>query len=208
MSILKSDLISEIKTVKLDGNSITFSVTYSKKSQMPYVIILLHGGFNFPSDATKELDMVSYARAGFICLGIKYPENNTKNISLPKDVAEVIDLAEWAWAHWPKLKGLFLIGVSRGGFVAYHALSKFQDGYSMFNKTVVCCGPTDLPDLKKTTMIPQATLKKMWPYFNWANNEISSSPTHHAKAISKHPLFLAYGKKDMIVPIAQGNLMW
>jgi dipeptidyl aminopeptidase/acylaminoacyl peptidase len=206
MSIFKNDLVSATKNIEINGNKITFNLMYSKKAQMPMVIIQLHGGFGFPSDVTESLDLVAYAKAGFVCLQIKYPNDNTKAISLNADVAEVHDLAGWAKQQWPRMKGLFLIGVSRGGFVAYHVLA---DPIALgVDKTVVCCGPTDLTLLRKTTSMPKRTLDRLWPYLNWANSETVSSPIYYAKEIAKYPLYMAYGVKDTIIPIEQGRRMW
>jgi dipeptidyl aminopeptidase/acylaminoacyl peptidase len=206
MNPFKNDLVSVVKTINVGGNSITFSLTYSKKNQVPMVIIYLHGGFSFVEDGKEYQDLSAYARAGFVCLGIKYPEDDTKNIGLLKDVIEVYDLWGWAKKQWPRAKGIFLVGVSRGGFVAYHALADYPR--SLFDKGVVCCGPTDLTLLRKTTAMPKPTLDRLWSYLNWANSEIVSSPIYYTKTIGAGPLYMAYGVKDTIIPIEQGRRMW
>jgi dipeptidyl aminopeptidase/acylaminoacyl peptidase len=206
MSIFKNDLVSVVKTINVGGNSITFSLTYSKKNQIPWIILYLHGGFSFVPDGKEYQDLSAYARAGFVCLAIKYPADDSKAITLNADVAEVHDLAYWAKQQWPKMKNLFLVGVSRGGFVAYHTLT---DMIALgVDKTVVCCAPTDLTLLRKTTAMPKPTLDRLWPYLNWANSEVVSSPIYYAQEVGKHPIFMGYGKNDFIIPIAQGNLMW
>ncbi len=208
------DLVYGVKTIEIDGNKITGNFCYSKKNQIPYGIIYCHGAFDFVPDAIQYKDLTRYALEGYICFGIKYEVEGIENCNLMMDTKEVCDAARWMKKQFPKMKAIYLIGVSRGGFVAYHTMIQYGD---WFGGCIVCVGPTNLPVLEKTTVLQKDILDKTMKYFAFSGGDKElSSPTYYAEALSKKPLFLVYGELDNTVPDhirspleeRQGEYLW
>ncbi|MBM4341336.1 MAG: hypothetical protein FJ110_17540 [Deltaproteobacteria bacterium] len=211
------DLFAGVKKEKvhgtIHGNRIR-GIEYVPKTPTPDLgIVYLRGGFE-PISLKEDYKDVKYlASIGFRVFVLSYEGEfqGLRGISLLQDTKDAADAATWMRA-FRFVKEVGLIGVSRGGFAAYHAFAQYQ---GHFSKLACLVAPTDLklfregdPEKKipKTTIFP-ALMERMWPYFVFTGDEKTSSPIYYAEKMRNKPLLLIYGSQDTIVPKEHGEIM-
>lgn len=196
----------DIITLTYNGNKISGIFFPAKKNFAGSAIVYCHGGFGGTGDASGYVDAIKYAEAGFPVFLIKYENEGTRGINLPKDVDEVGDGAKALKEFLKKINRLFLLGVSRGGFVAYHVMAKYN---SIFDGCIIHAAPTDLttwvPIAERLKAIPEVKMEdEIKPYFTWLKTQdnplFKSSPIAYIHELRKKPMSLNYGIQDLIVP--------
>jgi dipeptidyl aminopeptidase/acylaminoacyl peptidase len=212
-----NDLFSGVKKKKvyeiINGHIIRGVEYIPKKPNPDLGIVYLHGGFEPISIKDEYKDVKYLASIGFQILVLSYEEEfmGIRGVSLLQDTKEAADAANWM-KKYRFVKNVGLMGVSRGGFVAYHTFIQYQDHFS---KCACLVAPTDLHILREgdaerkipKTEINPKVLDRMWKYFVFTGDENTSSPIYYSEKLRNKPLLLIYGSQDMIVPEGQGEIM-
>jgi dipeptidyl aminopeptidase/acylaminoacyl peptidase len=197
----------------MNGNLIRGIEYIPKTANQALGIVYLHGGFRPIStkDAYKHVEYL--ASIGFRILVLSYEGEFRvrRGMSLLQDTKEAADAASWM-KKFRFVKNVGLMGVSRGGFAAYHTFIQYQDHFS---KLACLAAPTDLNILREgdaekkipKTGIPPNLLETMWKYFVFTGDENTSSPIYYAERLRNKPLLMIYGLQDTIVPKGQGEIM-
>ena len=197
----------------INGNRIRGIEYIPKTPNLDLGIVYLHGGFG-PISIKDDYKEVKYlASIGFQVLVLSYQRefHGIRGMSLLQDTKEAADAACWM-KTFRLVRNVGLMGVSRGGFTAYHTFVQYQDDFS---KLACLVAPTDLNILREgdaerqipKTIIHPKLLDKMWKYFVFTGDEHTSSPIYYAERLRNKPLLMIYGSQDTIVPKGQGEIM-
>ncbi len=197
----------------IHGNRIR-GIEYIPKRPNPDLgIVYLRGGFEPLSIKEDYKDVEYFASIGFHIFVLSYEGEfqGIRGMSLLQDTKEAADAASWM-KTFRFFKNVGLIGVSRGGFAAYHAFVQYQDHFS---RLACLVAPTDLNLLREgdaenkipKTKIHPLLLDRMWKYFVFTGDEKTSSPIHYAGKMRNKPLLMIYGSQDTIVPKGHGEKM-
>ena len=210
-------LFSGVKKEKVYGTihgNVIRGMEYVPKTPNPDLgIVYLHGGFAPVSTKDEYKDVKYLASLGFQVLVLSYEGEfrGMRGMSLLQDTREAADAASWM-KTFRFVKNVGLMGVSRGGFAAYHTFIQYQDHFS---KLACLAAPTDLNIFKEgdagkkipKTGMPPRLLRGMWKYFVFTGDEDTSSPIYYADRLRNKPLLMIYGLQDTIVPQGQGEIM-
>ncbi len=188
---------------EVEGNSISAYLYIPKplKNWNGQAIVILHGAFHLAGYKDYE-DAKAYANMGFGILLLKY--DNEKSIDLVKDRKEVLDAVKRFREKYPQIKKLNLMGVSRGGFVAFHV---WLVASGLFDKAAILVAPAHLPSMRES-LVKNGLWKHIepyWSYFHFPGDEETSSPVHYIPAMREGSLMVFYGLKDNTVPADQGE---
>lgn len=197
----------------IHGNRVR-GIEYIPKTPNPDLgIVYLRGGFEPISVKVDYKDVEYLASIGFHVFVLSYEGEfqGIRGMSLLQDTKEAADAASWM-KTFRFVKNVGLIGVSRGGFAAYHAFVQYQDHFS---RLACLVAPTDLNLLREgnvekkipKTKIHPLLLDRMWRYFVFTGDENTSSPIHYAEKMRNKPLLMIYGSQDTIVPKGHGEIM-
>jgi pimeloyl-ACP methyl ester carboxylesterase len=162
-------------------------------------IIYCHGGFaNILTD--KEFpDVLNYCKNGFTVMVLKFEDDSGNPPDPNRDRIEVKDAATVLRKIVPNLTDVYLVGVSRGGYVALEAFAYFPDA---FKKCVAMIAPTDMENYdwsvwRELHGEKEGFIKAAQQYFSEA-----PSPMRLAEE-GKYDgtrMLLLYGGKDRICP--------
>ncbi len=150
----------------------------------PTVIIYCHGGFLKTNKSYPDAKFL--ARQGYLVAAVKYAAAK----SLEEDLAAVKKVRDEVGDG-----KTFIMGISRGGFLALQAFLSDNDGY---DGAIIVAGPTSVS--RWHTGFPLSREQKV--YFASGLDAIDNVD------IIKKPLFLIYGTGDSIVPASQGKLLF
>ncbi len=165
-------------------------------------IIYCHGGFTNIQNDMEFPDVLNYCNYGFTVLVLKFQDENGHP---PDPIRDRIDVKEAATAlrkKVPHLTDVFLVGVSRGGYVALEALAYFPND---FKKVVAIMAPTDIENYdwnvwREMHGDKDFLIKAAQKYFTQ-----TPSPMKLAEAgkYDGSKMLLLYGGKDPICPPRQ-----
>ena len=212
-----SGLFSGVKKEKvygtINGNTIRGIEYIPKTPNLELGIVYLHGGFGPVSTKDEYKDVEYLASIGFQILVLSYEEEfrGIRGMSLLQDTKEAADAASWM-RTFRFVKNVGLMGVSRGGFTAYHTFIQYQDNFS---KLACLAAPTDLNILREgdaekkipKTIIHPKLLDRVWKYAVFTGDENTSSPIYYAERLRNKPLLMIYGLQDTMVPKGHGEIM-
>lgn len=211
------ELLAEVKKEKvhgtIQGNRIRGVEYIPRTPNADLGIVYLRGGFE-PLSLREDYQDVEYlASIGFRIFVLSYEGEfqGIHGMSLLQDTKEAADAAVWMKTI-RDVKQVGLMGVSRGGFAAYHAFAQYQEHFS---RLACLVAPTDLTLLREgnaekkipKTKIHPLLLERMWKYFVFTGEEKTSSPIYYAEKMRNKPLLMIYGARDTIVPKGHGEIM-
>lgn len=174
-------------------------ITSRTASQIPVAVVYCHGAFG-EGDAFDYSGVALLADSGFTVCLIRYGLAS----NIPADTNRTA-----AAINAFKIQGfpyVFLIGISRGGFVVYSTLQNSLARH-FITAAVICVGPTELVSWQQQTSVPQPNLTNIMKYFNWTGDLAQSSPLMNAEQLRDLSMLLVYGQDDKVVPVDQGIRM-
>jgi pimeloyl-ACP methyl ester carboxylesterase len=165
-------------------------------------IIYCHGGFANIQKDMEFRDVLNYCHNGFTVLVLKFQDENGNPPDPNRDRIDVKDAATVLRKKVPNLTDVFLVGVSRGGYVALEAFAYFPND---FKKCVAIVAPTDIENYDWTVWRQmhgdkEVLIKAAQKYFTQI-----PSPMRLAEAgkYDGSRMLLLYGGKDPICPPQQ-----
>ena len=162
------------------------------------LIIYCHGGWGSLEGVTRLKDVDYYVNHGYSVLVVRYDDEFTPaptDLNLYNDIRSVHTALCLL-----RYDRFILMGVSRGGFVAYQAMSGYWWG---LDACVIGGAPSDIEAL--ATFPPVAILFQdpgIKSYFyQWL------SPIKKPTSLNQKPLLIVHGAKDDVIPVSQANDM-
>lgn len=168
-------------------------------------IIYCHGGFGSYA-SHKSVWARHFKQYGYTVITINYPGEGLSE-GTPN---------RWHDDIWAVLSAVFylrqecqigdvcIMGASRGGFVALHAMANY---YKAYQCCVAIAPPTELNLWAETTSVQEPLLGEILINLSYTGNLTTSSPAFYASQLTEHPLLLCYDKDDDIVRSSQGFLL-
>ncbi len=163
------------------GDYILFSSSGEKNG---VYIIYCHGAFGTTNKNYPECKLL--ASRGYTIAAVKY----SKAENLENDIMAVRKVREQITAD-----KVFIMGVSRGGFVVLQVFLRDSDSY---DGAIIVAAPTSCKNWITSALLFEERKK----YF------LSGIDAVENYYLIKKPVFLLYGDNDTAVPASQGKMLW
>jgi len=171
------------------GDYILFYSTTAKEGSFnpdgSDVIIYCHGGFAETNKACTDCRFL--AHEGYAVASVMY--------GAAKSLQDDLEAVSRVRNDFTGAKTIFLMGVSRGGFLA---LQSFLTENDLYDGAVIVAAPTSVSNWRTT--FPLSPQEKA--YFASGIDAVANA------GLIQKPMYLLYGTDDDVVPASQGEMLW